>query len=745
MDLLAGNRFTVASYGVAAAYAAWLLREFGAEVHHTTSLDPEALGAFLGQGATFDANPTLEPHGAPVLVTDVPVTATARADLGGLGAGCRVIWITPWGLGSDWDEAPATDLVLHAAGGWMSAVGDPGREPLGPPGAQGRFMAGLYAAIEALRPFACEGDGSVLEPGVSVVSVAEAVAATMIYDTVGFQYRGQLRERAGNRFSAIQTTLATLPVKDGYVGLHAALHSQWIQLCDLIGHPELVTDPRFADPLARAANVEALDGYLLPWLAQHTRQEAFRLLQEAGIPASSHPTVAEVLESPQLAARGAWREALTPSGVAFRVPGAPARLLGLGPHAATPDGAGPWRPGSIRVVDLSMGWAGPLVSHILGCFRADVIKVEGPRRFDWWRGSRPPGDDPNHLIERSHVFNSVNRGKRGVAIDLTGEKGRELLLELVASADVLIENFRAGVLDRLGFGHDILAAQNPGLVVLRQPSFGSTGPDAALRGFGNTIEGMSGLTSLMGYPDGPPMMMSNALGDPVSGLNGTVAVLAALAARRRDGRGRWIEAAQLEGFLPFVSEALLTYQRSGRLPERLGNERPAAVPSGVFACMGDDQWVAIEACDDDDWVRLGGVINEGWTTDAALSRLAGRLDHRAEIAAGIARWTALHEREAVVSLLRAAAVPVAPVHNEADLLWAEPFQSTGFFAARERAFVGVHLYPSLPVVTDGVRQQPDRPAPLLGEHNAEIMTAIGVAPDRMEGLVGSGVIGGTAL
>src|SRR5690606_16894940 len=145
---------------------------------------------------------------------------------------------------------------------------------------------------------------------------------------------------------------------------------------------------------------------------------------------------------------------------------------------------------------------------------------------------------------------------------LATERGCELLKSLVAGADVLVENFGAGVMERLGLGYDVLSADNPGLIMLRQPGFGSTGPAASYLAFGNTIEGMSGLTALMGYEDGPPMMMSNAVGDPVSGLSGSIAVLSALAARERDGRGRLLECAQLEGFLPLVSEELIAYQRT---------------------------------------------------------------------------------------------------------------------------------------------------------------------------------------
>ena len=186
------------------------------------------------------------------------------------------------------------------------------------------------------------------------------------------------------------------------------------------------------------------------------------------------------------------------------------------------------------MVELAMGWAGPMAAHLMAAMGADVIKVEGPERYDWWRGARAPGEDTDNLFERSHVFNSVNRGKRGVTIDFSTAEGRRELLALVEDADVLIENFQAGVLERHGLSWEVLSERNPALILIRQPAFGSTGPESDYRAFGNTIEGMSGLTSLVGYPDGLPTMMSNAMGDPVSGLNATIALQAALRANPED-------------------------------------------------------------------------------------------------------------------------------------------------------------------------------------------------------------------
>ena len=741
MDLLANAPITVASYTPAAAYAGWLLAQFGAGIHHESALDPERLGAFLALGARFTTSPAIDPHGAPLLITDAPVSETNRAAVDAASSSATVIWLTPWGIEGEWSARPATALTLQAAGGWMSAVGEPGEEPLGPPDSQAFFVAGLYAAIEAARILGLPPGE---RPRIVSIPIVEAVAATTIYDVVAFQYYGRIRERAANRYANSQPVIMTMPCKDGHVGIHAALHAQWRTLCDVIGHPELVNDPRFAGVAERYENRAELDDrYLLPWLRERTRFEVYHELQRARIPASATPTMLEVLDSPQFAAREAWHAVRTPSGRALRVPGRPARVASENPPAVTahrPDG--PWKPGALRVVDVSMGWAGPLVTHILASFGADVIKVESHRRFDWWRGSRPPGDDPMlALHERSHVFNAVNRGKRGLTLDLAHPRGRQLLLALIAGADVVVENFGAGVLEKLGLTYEVVSADNPALVMLRQPAFGSTGPESGYVAFGNTIEGMSGLTGIIGAEGGPPYMLANAFGDPVSGLNGTLAVVAALHARARDGRGRCIETAQLEGFLPLVSEALIETQITGRARERHGNRRPGSEPSGLFRCAGDDAWIAIEVRTDAEWAALARVIAQPWAFDGDFATLAGRGANRADLHRRLTDWTSSRAPGEVADLLTASGIAAAAMNHESDLLAAEPFASSGFFTGEERDVVGYHFYPSLPVVADGKRAGAFGPAPTLGQHNTEILAAMGLAEAEIDALRDDGVIG----
>lgn len=739
MELLSDRRFSVSSHGLAAAYTGWLLRSLGAEVEHSCALDPEDIGAFLGQGATFTLNPGLAGEPGGTLITDAPVNPANRAQLEALAADRRVLWITPWGLDNDWSERPDSDLALYAASGWMNSVGDPGREPLAPPDGQCRFIAGLFAAIAALEPVA---NPDAAAPGLVDVPVIEALVATLIYDPIAFQYYGQIRGRAGNRFSKAQPTLTTLACKDGYLGLHTALHGQWVSLANLIGHPEIVRDPRFEKLADRALNIGPLDAeYLLPWLADRTRWEAYHELQAARVPCAGLPDMAEVLASPQLSARGSFDTVTTPAGKTYRVPGAPVRINAEAGPSAPPARGGPWRPGAIRVVDFSMGWAGPMVTFNLACMGADVIKVESHTHFDWWRGSRPPGDgDGMGLHERSHVFNTTNRGKRGLALDLTNEEGRNIALDLIATADVMVENYAAGVIEKLGLTWDVVSARNPALIMLRQPGFGSTGPEGSYVVFGNTIEGMSGLTSLLGYEDGPPTMLSNAFGDPISGLGGTVAVLAALNARARDGKGRLLECAQLEGFMPMVSEALIRWQRTGEMPRRRGNRRLGHEPSGCFS-LGDDRWVVIDVQTDAQWAALAAAIGEHGADSPALRTAADRERQGAALLQAVQSWVSAAGEDAVLTACETAGVPCSVVANESDVLGLEPLLMSEFWQGMDREPVGFHLYPTMAFHRSGSRSVTDLPAPFVGQHTQEILVALGYPADAHEALVAAGVTG----
>lgn len=401
--------------------------------------------------------------------------------------------------------------------------------------------------------------------------------------------------------------------------------------------------------------------------------------------------------------------------------------------------------GKVRVLDISMGWAGPLAGQMFAEMGAEVIKVEDTHHFDWWRGSLSMAPAEMQPIERSAVFNTANRGKRGVTLDLASARGIEILKRLVNLSDILIENFSAGVIDRLGLGYQSLSAINPRLIMISMPSFGSDGPECKTRGYGNTVEAMAGVTGLTGYHDGDGQhyTLSNALGDPVGGLHGVFALMVAMRERERTGRGQLIELAQVEALIPFVAGEILDYQFTGRLPAARGNRHREHAPHGIYRCAGDDNWIAIACETDDQWRSLAAAL--GLERIAADPRFAGASARKANedaLDAELSRAIAQLDADDCVARIREAGVLAAPVNPAPGVLADPQLQSREYFVAIDRAVVGTHLYPGAVARIPDTRLRADRRAPILGEHNRQVLAELlGMTDDEIAGLERLGVIG----
>jgi len=382
--------------------------------------------------------------------------------------------------------------------------------------------------------------------------------------------------------------------------------------------------------------------------------------------------------------------------------------------------------GPLRVVDISQGWAGPLVGYLLSAFGAEVIKVESARFFDWWRGSPHPDAQPgDNRYEMAPTHNSVNRNKLGVAIDIQLPAGLALLNELLAVSDVLVENYPPDVMPRLGLAPEQVLADHPHLVMVSLPAFGAGGPESGYRAFGNTIEAMAGIALLNGYPDGPPIQNPNAYGDPASGSMGTVAALVGLAQRDRTGRGVHVEVSELEATIPHAADRLLEWPAARRNPARNGMRRVGMAPHGSYPCLpeGDsDRHVVIACRDDTDWAGLRAALGEpDWARDPALDTLAGRVAAHDAIDAHLATWTAQRTHWAAMADLQAHGVPAGAALSAGDALSDPHLTARGFHIPVEHPVMGAGLYPAPGVRLSKSPVTVERPAPLLGEHTSEVL------------------------
>src|ERR1700722_8279547 len=401
--------------------------------------------------------------------------------------------------------------------------------------------------------------------------------------------------------------------------------------------------------------------------------------------------------------------------------------------------------GKLRVLDISMGWAGPLVGQMFAEMGADVIKVEDTHHFDWWRGSLSMGPPEMQPIERASVFNTAHRGKRGVTLDLASARGIEILKRLIEVSDILVENFSPGVMDRLGLGYDSVSAINPRLIMISMPSFGSDGPECNARGYGNTVEAMAGVTGLTGYHDGDGQRytLSNALGDPVGGLHGVFALMVAMRERERTGRGQLIELAQVESLIPFVADAIVDFQFTEKVPAARGNRHRDHAPHGIYRCAGDDNWIALACETDDQWQSLARALGfEQLANDHRFASAYARKTNEDTLDAELSRAIAQLNADDCIARLGEAGVLNAPVNPAAAVMADPQIQSRDYFVAIDRAVVGTHLYPGAVARIPDTPLRADTPAPLLGEHNRQVFAeTLGMTEDEISALERSGVIG----
>ncbi len=393
----------------------------------------------------------------------------------------------------------------------------------------------------------------------------------------------------------------------------------------------------------------------------------------------------------------------------------------------------------IRVIDLSMGWAGPLAARHLADLGAEVIKIESCERFDWWRGWEATAQwIADDSAEKSPSFNTVNRNKLDVTLDLTTPEGAALLKRLVAIADVVVENYSAGVLPKLGLDYAALRAVKVDLVMLSMPAFGTTGPWAGYRAYGSTVEHASGLPHLTGEAHWPPTMSHVAYGDAVGGLTGAAALLTALRHRARTGEGQYLDLSQSEGLFPLAAHGILEAAVTGRAPVRTGNRSAQFAPHGVYPAAGADAWVVVQVLTDAQWRGIR-------TTIAGLDGfgdLADRLARRQELDRLIADWSRSRDARDAMQQLQRAGVPAAAVYDMAQLLDDPHLREREFWQRTERAHVGVQPAPSAPYRVGASPTPIESPAPTLGQHNRRVLCdLLGLSGEALDDLVRDGVIG----
>ena len=408
----------------------------------------------------------------------------------------------------------------------------------------------------------------------------------------------------------------------------------------------------------------------------------------------------------------------------------------------------------IRIIDLSMIWAGPHCTRLLADMGAEVIKVESVTRLDPTRGPvRPrdgrriyPGGDPGEKpYNRSGGFHQLHRNKLGITLNLKTEEGVSLFKQLASVSDVVIDNFSLGVMKSFGLDYDTLKTERPDIIVISMPAFGNTGPDRSYVGFGVTIEPMAGVSHLTGYEGAYPMRSGGNHADPVNGLHAAGAVLAALWSRRSTGRGQFVDFSHLESMTSLIGEDMIGYSLSGRFRDRTGNRHSSAAPQGCYRCEGDDEWIAISVGSDEQWERLCGLMGRPELAEGELAGYAGRRRRHDELDAAINGWTANRNKHELMALLQSEGVAAGAVQQIGEAAKDPQHEHEGYFQLQQYpGDAGSHLHPGLPFTLSDTPMGLRSAAPDLGQHNRRtLVELLGVSQEDFDALERHRVIGQT--
>jgi crotonobetainyl-CoA:carnitine CoA-transferase CaiB-like acyl-CoA transferase len=535
----------------------------------------------------------------------------------------------------------------------------------------------------------------------------------------------------------------------------------------MVGHPEWI-DEESPLSITELANIHAEDIYA--WVESNPVDEIRELATAFRIPNAPVANGGNIASLDHFQERGSFvrnpRDAFHQPGHPYRMQ--PAQLQSplpaprLGEHTAryraasmipqtlpTPSAPANRLPFSgLRVLDMTTFWAGPSCTHFLAMLGADVIHVESAGRPDGTRLIAGIPITEDQWWEKSPIFAALNTNKKGLTLDLQTPRGRELLRRLIATCDVIVENFTPRVLDQIGLDFAAVQAARPDAVMLRMPGFGLDGPWRDNPAFAYAIESASGLSWLTGYPDRPPYE-PYSIGDACAGVHALNGLLLALEHRRRTGQGVLVEAAMVDAALNVSAEQIIEYSAYGSLLERTGNRGPTAAPQNLYRSADIDEfgrldsWVAIAVATDDQWERLCCALESpSWATDPRLSTEAGRRAHHGLIDEQLAAWCEDRSRDDIVRTLWDAGVPVAKVmqpHRQTEL---DQLAFRGFFEEFEHPVNGRAKLSTLPM---RFSRRPGlfhtHSAPLLGQHNHELLAELGLTASEIADLEADGIIG----
>ncbi|MFQ5667148.1 MAG: CaiB/BaiF CoA transferase family protein [Candidatus Binatia bacterium] len=669
--------------------------------------------------------------------------------------------VADFGLSGPHASWRAEPLAAFAASGALHASGFPDLPPCWLPGYVAHDCASVFAvagALAAVLDRSRYGDGQTVE-----VSVQEAALHGLNPWSIPLaDYTRLYPLIPASPPRNADGAYLVLPTADGYVRVLPGTLRQWKAFVALVGRPEALSGAEWESPIYRLLNVDVVRLLAVDALRNRRRAEVFADARCLGLPLAPVNTPVEFVSEEQTQVRGYFRRTGFPH--VGEAPFAPAPFnfsvtpIVLRRPAPAPgeddrkgfdladDGAAA-RPGQMaagvqgpplagtRVIDLGVGAVGPELCWVLGELGAEVIKIESRANLDFLRGATIEPDAPN----RAWTFNDESRGQKSVCLDLGTPRGRELGLRLCATADVVVENNRGGVVRKWGLDYDDVRRVRPDVIYVASQGFGRGGPLGEAPSFGPLNSAFAGANWLWNHPAAPyPAGTSLNHPDHIASKLGSVAVLAALEHRRRTGEGQLIEMAQTETAAYLLGEFYLMGPCTGHAPVQQGNAVDYAVPHGVYPCAGEDRWCALAVIGDAAWERFVRCL--GWPPEPQLGGLEGRRAARAEIDARVADWTRLRSPAEAAAALQAAGVSATPVLSP-DESRADPhLAARGAIVTVEHPEVGLERHIGNPVRMSRSTLVTAGAAPLLGADTEEVLARLlGLTQAEIAQLVGEGV------
>jgi crotonobetainyl-CoA:carnitine CoA-transferase CaiB-like acyl-CoA transferase len=755
---LAGWRVLEIADGLAASFCAKVMSDLGAEVvkieppggHLSRAWGPrradaapgEPGGRFLylntGKASKIVSNEPDELVDAQELAAGFDVVVTddaAWSEPKGLDETTIVLVITPFGLTGPYADHLASHLVSFHSGGEGSILPSgpgwklfPDRPPIQAGADLAEYDAGWNAAVAVLAAMYDRlrtGRGQCVD-----VSIQESELTLNRTRLSRFNNDGVVMQRDVGRYGS----MGMMRCRDGWVQLVGMTDAQWDALAGSAEAGELA-DPRIATAAARIENGEVAASAMTAWCMGREKADVVGILAPLGAPVGAYATPSDLLASPQLRQRGFFREIDDGRGGRMLIPGPPYRFsvtpvevssapdVGVGEELSVKERAKPHLPAGralegIRILDFTWAAAGPYGTCLLALLGAEVIKVESTRRPD---PARRGFLADYGGINRSPNFNELNLAKRSFQVDLSRPEGLALAHRLAGQADIVVDNFRPGVMARFGLDATSLLAKRPELIVISSSANGSTGPEAMAAGLASIFGATGGLSEQTGYADGPPTEIGEST-DYRSGSALAVAALAALLHRARTGKGQHIDLASREVVAASSPDALLAEQLGVPWEIRVGNRHREHAPYDVYPAAGPDDWVAVAITDNAQWAALCAVIER----DVWVQRFptaAARRGARPEIDQAITAWTSQRGSRAAFETLQAAGVPAMAVMTNETLAADPHLAARGVFVeidhpeiGRTRVMRQPWLFSDLDIVI--------RHGPLMGQDNDSILDAI---------------------